>query len=326
MRGRAWATAVCIGLCLAAVQTPVGAEDVDAGPAKQGWLGVSITDITDEVRGKHSVPPDVTGVLVLEVHDGSPAEKAGIKEGDAITTAAGRAIADVAAMVDVVRGTAPGSDIAIVVLRDGKPLTLNTTVAEREKARIAVLGGLDGLQALKALKEIDLDLPWVDVGLSGAAGRGRLGVYIDDLSEGLAEHFAVPGGKGVLVEDVVKGGPAEKAGIRPGDVILKIGDTPVGSTAELRDAIGSIGAGQETKVVVWRDRKKITLAATIEESEHARAVRAYVRAAGDGEKVRQIRIIETERAELKEAVEELKDEIRELKDEIRRLKKQIDSE
>jgi serine protease Do len=298
------------------------ASGVSVEKGKQGWLGVSIADITDEVRKKGELSE---GVVVLEVYDDSPAEKAGVRDGDVIVEAAGKATRDVAALVDVIRSTVPGTEVTVRVLRDGTPTTLKATLAERSGAREIVIGDLDfDVEGLEDLEELGIeldDLPWLGLGLAGASGRGKLGVYIDDLSEGLAEYFGVPDGEGALVEDVVEGSPAEKAGIRAGDVIIRVGDERVGDAEELKEAISEMEAGKPTAVAVWRNGKQQTLQATIEEPEYAKARKVYIRSLGDEAKARTIYLREHEE-ELKEAVEELKAQVEELKEEIRELEQE----
>jgi len=315
---------------------------------KQGWLGVSIADVTDELRKKEGLPDGATGVLVLEVSDGGPAEKADVKNGDVITTAAGAKVEGVAQLVDLISSSAPGKEVTLTVLRDGKSMTLKATLEGRDKAKrvwvgdiedageLEDLGELEGLEALKVLGKLNIDIgklnadiPWLELGLAGASGRGRLGVYIGDLSEGLAEHFGVPGGKGVLVQDIVEGSPAEKSGIAAGDVILKVGDQAVSDTDELKEAISDMETGTETPIVVWRDGKQQTLKVTVEGAEGAEGRKAYIRTlrGGDGTEVRKIVIGEAEDAsDLRETIDELKTEIQELKDEIRQLEKESKSD
>jgi C-terminal processing protease CtpA/Prc len=320
-------TALAAGDCRHAVAVPHAALcGVEVEKGEQGWLGVSITDVTDEVRKKADLPEGAQGVLVLEVYDGSPAEKAGVKDGDVIIEAAGKTAKDVAALVDAIQMTAPGTEVTVRVLRGGSPTTLKATLAEREEAAKTVFRDLDfedleGLEALRNL-DVEVDLPWLELGLAGTEGRGKLGVYIDDLSEGLAEYFAVPDGKGALVEDVVEDSPAAKAGIRAGDVIIRVADERVGSVEDLREAIGDMEAGEPTAVVVWRNGKQQTLQATVEESEYAKAKRVYIGSLGDDAKMKAIYIGEHEE-QLKETVEELRAQIEKLKEEIRDLKQEV---
>lgn len=311
---------------------------VESESAGQGWLGVSITDISDEVRKKQGLADGVAGVLVLEVYDDSPAEKAAIEEGDVITMATGAKVESVAKLVELISSSAPGKEITITVLRGGKPMTIKTTLAERDKAKAMWIGriegdegleGLEGLKALEVLGKLSAEIPWLELGLAGTPGRARFGVYIDDLSEGLAEYVGVPEGKGALVEDIVEGSPAEKAGVRAGDVIIKVGDTRVGGAEELKKAIGGMEAGKETPVVVWREGKQQTLHATVEESESAKAVKARIKMleGRDGDELRALYIGETgEGSELRETIDELKAEIEELKKEIQQLEKEIEQD
>ncbi|TMQ69635.1 MAG: PDZ domain-containing protein [Candidatus Eisenbacteria bacterium] len=84
----------------------------------------------------------------------------------------------------------------------------------------------------------DFDLPnGRGMAILGNLGRGRLGVQIQDLNEGLGDALGVPDGKGVLVTDVVKDTPASRAGIRGGDVIVRVDDKTVEDTNDLRSAL-----------------------------------------------------------------------------------------
>jgi C-terminal processing protease CtpA/Prc len=290
------------------------------------WLCVSIQDLTDKIRAKLGLADDVDGVLVTDVHEDSPAEKAGLADGDVIIAVGGQEAHSVSKLGDLIGSKAPGTEAEIVVLRDGK-----------QKKVVAILGSspvmvstsghgglLEGLLGLKSLEGITIPgIPWIDIGISKASGRGRLGVYPDDLSEGLAEYFGVPGGKGALVEDIVDDSPAEKAGIKPGDVIVKIGDDKVSDVGSLVEAIGNMEADVETPIVVFRKGKELSLKATVGESEYEKAMKEYskaikIRADELGSKTIYVR--ENEAEALEEEVEKLREELEELREELKELR------
>ena len=89
----------------------------------------------------------------------------------------------------------------------------------------------------------------------GKVMRGWLGVSIQDLNQELAKAMGLEQTKGVLVSEVVKGSPAQKSGVKRGDVILKINDRPVNSTGQLKNIVASMGAGTEVSVEYIRDKK-----------------------------------------------------------------------
>lgn len=105
----------------------------------------------------------------------------------------------------------------------------------------------------------------------GKVTRGWLGVYIQMLTPDMAESLNVPEGKGALVADVTKGGPAEKAGIRSGDVIVRFDGQEVEDQHELPQIVASTTPGKKVQVTVVRDGKRIEIPVTIAEMEGEQA-------------------------------------------------------
>ena len=87
---------------------------------------------------------------------------------------------------------------------------------------------------------------------SGRVSRGRIGVVIQEVSRELAESFGLPKPAGALVNAVEKGGPAEKAGIETGDIILKFDGKPVVSSGDLPRLVGATRPGSKSVVEIWR--------------------------------------------------------------------------
>ena len=90
----------------------------------------------------------------------------------------------------------------------------------------------------------------------GKVERGWMGVSIQDMTPELAKSFGLETPKGALIGDVTKDGPAEKAGIKRGDVILAYGDKEIPDSTTLRNIVAETPVGQEVRVTIWRDRKK----------------------------------------------------------------------
>jgi serine protease Do len=88
---------------------------------------------------------------------------------------------------------------------------------------------------------------------TGHVTRGKLGVVIQNVTQGLADSFGLPQPEGALVSSIEKGGPAEHAGIEPGDVILKLNGQPLKDSTELPVQIASIAPGTSVELEVWRD-------------------------------------------------------------------------
>ncbi len=90
----------------------------------------------------------------------------------------------------------------------------------------------------------------------GKVTRGRIGVYIQEIDQSLAQSFGLPESRGALVSKVEPGGPADKAGIRTGDVILNVDGEPIAQMTELPAAIAAKKPGSNVTIDVWRDGKK----------------------------------------------------------------------
>jgi serine protease Do len=101
----------------------------------------------------------------------------------------------------------------------------------------------------------------------GSVQRGRLGVSIQEVSQSLAQSFGLDRPRGALVAQVEKGSPAEKAGIKPGDVLLGVNGKTVERSAEVPPLVAAVKPGTKATLDVWRDGKKQALAVTVGELE-----------------------------------------------------------
>jgi len=104
----------------------------------------------------------------------------------------------------------------------------------------------------------------------GKVTRGWLGVYIQRLTPEIAESLNVPEGKGALVTEVMKDGPAEKAGLKSGDVIVRFGGQDVEDQHELPQIVASTTPGKKVPVTILRDGKRVELTVKIAEMEEER--------------------------------------------------------
>jgi serine protease Do len=98
---------------------------------------------------------------------------------------------------------------------------------------------------------------------SGSVTRGWLGVQIQSLSEDTAQALGLPNANGAIVAEVISGSPAEKAGFKQGDVVLKMNGTAVKDNRDLTRRVGGLNAGETATFVVWRDNREMTITVTI---------------------------------------------------------------
>ena len=220
---------------------------------------------------------DTQGVRIDDVDEGSPAEKAGLRAGDLVVEFDGERVRSARQFARLVQETPDGRTVKATVLRNGSRQTVDITPEagarawggdvrlhmpdiEREVER--------GLRALPRDFAFDFDFDW-DGAPFGAWPRGRLGVRLAPLSDQLAEYFGAK--EGALVSSVDAGSAAEKAGLKAGDVILAVNGRTVDSPSEVMQEIRDAEDGAALELRVVRDRKEITLTATIEPPEPRRS-------------------------------------------------------
>ena len=163
-------------------------------------------------------------------------------------------------------------------------------------------------------KVIKIKEPFVDMKPSG-----YLGVHIQNLSDQLADYFKIKDGNGVLVTEVEEDSPAEKAGLKAGDIITKIDDKAVATASELSEAVRSYDPETKVAVSVIRDGKKKNLNATLAESEMNMWFAHHDFEMPDMEKF-DFHDFKFEEKELKAHLKELDKELEELKKELKELR------
>jgi serine protease Do len=120
---------------------------------------------------------------------------------------------------------------------------------------------------------------------TGHVTRGKLGVVIQNVSQGLADSFGLPQPEGALVSSVEKGGPAERAGIEAGDVILKLNGQPLKDSTELPVQIAAIAPGTSVELEVWRSHEPRTISVKLGALEDKRTASSNSGEHNDGGKL-----------------------------------------
>ena len=108
---------------------------------------------------------------------------------------------------------------------------------------------------------------------TGKVSRGRIGVVIQPVTKELADGFGLPRPQGALVNSVEKGGPAEKAGVEPGDVILRFDGKPVSSSEDLPRIVGATKPGSKVTMQLWRNKTSRDVQVVIVEMQDDRSAR-----------------------------------------------------
>jgi serine protease Do len=173
-----------------------------------------------------------SGVTVSSVVAGSPADQAGLKVGDTITTVDGHKVTKGSELVAEIASRKPGTKVAVSFLRNGKEQETSVTIADRAKLFAARLG------EDKATDEESTPKP------------SKLGITVRKLTPEMAERLDIPAGKGVIVQDVKAGSFAEDINLGRGDVILEVNKQAVNSEEDFAKVESSLKSGQDAVFLV----------------------------------------------------------------------------
>ena len=234
---------------------PYGIPSDDSGTTS--YLGVDIADITADRVATLKLKEE-QGVEVTMVDQDAPAGKAGIKEHDVILSMNGTQVESKSQLQRMIHETPPGRTVTLVLSRDGQPLTVKVQLADRRSEfHLSHMKDNDFHVEIPPIPNLgDLDIPNFNVLVVQSSPRS--GLMVENLTPQLAEFFGSRDGRGVLVRSVEKGSRAEKAGLRAGDVIVRVGDQSVHDTSDFTHVFHSRSAGP-VNVEVIRDRKAQTL-------------------------------------------------------------------
>lgn len=246
---------ILIAMCaiLSPAQTP------HAMAAGGSYIGVMMQEIDSE-RAKALKLHEEGGVEITVVEPDSPAEKGGLKVGDVVQKYNGQHVDGMLQFAHMIHETPSGRDVKIDISRGGIAIFVTVRVAQRKAPHIE-LGEVPQMPG-----RLDIHIPDMPRGFMGLRSS-VLGVEAESIDGQLAQYFGVK--DGVLVRSVVKGSSAEKAGIRAGDVIVRIDDVRVATPADISGRLRTVH-GKPVSVVLMRDRKELTLSVTIADDDPGR--------------------------------------------------------
>jgi len=205
----------------------VVAQLKDKGRVSRGWLGVLIQPVDRELAESFGLDKPA-GALVSQVMPDSPAEQAGFMVGDVVVSFNGQEIGQSGQLPQIVGLLAPGTRAEAEVVRNGKSKTLKVMVGELPE---------------------DLDNP-LDPAQPGKPGTSTLGLKVEPLSAENLTTLGVP--QGVMVAEV-SDGPAARAGIRRGDVLVSLDNRPVNDPKALKKLVDELDGGVVVPVLIHRD-------------------------------------------------------------------------
>ena len=208
----------------------------ESGRVSRGWLGVLIQDVTRELAESFGMAKP-QGALVAKVLEDSPAERAGFEVGDILLSFDEHSIESSSDLPPIVGRTRVGREVSVQILRGGQSMTLRVTTDE--------LPDEDELEVAAARAPDDVE-------------ANKLGLSVRDLNDEERASLDV-GDQGVFVNKV-SNGPASRAGIREGDLILMLNNEKVSSIEDFKRLAAELPEGKAVSVLVQRQGSPIFLA------------------------------------------------------------------
>ena len=254
------------------------------------WLGVETQDVSADKAKEFKLPAE-RGALLAGIVPASPAAKSGLKENDVVLEINGQHVESAMQFRRMVREIPAGRSVQLTVWRNGRTETVNATLGKFEEShhRMTRLSpGTPGTFAFRMPEMPEVgeipELPEIpEIPEMGGNvmyfGQPRLGIDAEDLNGQLGKFFGAPEGEGILVRSVNSGSPAEKAGLKAGDVITSVNGNRIRSVGDLRQKISSrheekeknekgvtAEKGTTAKLGVLRNKTEMSLSVEIPEN------------------------------------------------------------
>lgn len=230
--------------------------------AIRSYLGIGVAEI-DAERAKALKLSEERGVEITRVEPDSPAEKAGLKVGDVVLEYNGQRVEGTQQFVRMVRETPPGRRVTLLISRDGATQTVTATLGRRREPDWPL-----GPEFRANMERLRSELERMRRNLRAEAPRvyvswrsTLLGVEAESLTDQLAEFFGVK--EGVLVRSVLKDTPAEKAGLKAGDVITKVDGEAVRTPEQVAQRLRSSRSKGTVPLTIVRNHKEMTVNVTL---------------------------------------------------------------
>jgi len=244
---------------LTSVLPAAGAAPWPAGDNHSvAYMGVMVESVSPEVASALHLK-DGSGAVIKGVDQDGPACRAGLKRGDIVVAFNGKPVEGPDQFAGLIHSTAPGTTVPMTVVRDGQSKEMNVTLGDwkqmagmpKAPAPMPGMAFAPPVAPLPPRMYPDIDVP------SFTSMSARQGIVVEPLSPQLCDFFGVPQNRGVLVRSVEKGSPGAAAGLKAGDVIVRVNNETVHDMADWRRALKT-HSGKVTISVV-REKKEQNL-------------------------------------------------------------------
>jgi len=223
----------------------------------RSYLGIDIQDVTADRVGPLKLKEE-RGVEITMVDQDAPAGKAGLKEHDVILEFNGTAVDSEEQLRRLLREMPPGRTVKVGISRDGNPMQISVQLGDRNKifaqSRPKVV--IPAIPRTPQVFNFDNN-PGFSLQLNMYSPS--LGIQTENLSRQLGEYFGVKDGEGILVRSVEKGSPAEKAGLKAGDCIVRADNEKLSDRADLSHILRNHRDGGKVTLGIIRDKHEQTI-------------------------------------------------------------------
>ena len=256
---RLFTTAITAALLMGLAAAPLNAK-----PAKKSnaWLGVYTQSVDRDISDAFELDIDY-GAIVNEVLGDSPADEAGIKDGDVIISFDGQKVWDQDDLLDFLEDKRAGESVELELFRDGKSVTVKVELGKRPRSK-----GLFSKAPRGHIGNFFFSDRSHGKNRHFFSNRGGyVGVSLTPLSEQLADYFGVKNNNGVLITEISEDSPSQKAGLKAGDVIVAIDDEEISDYSDVQEIVGESDKGDKLTFTILRNKRQQKIEVEVGESE-----------------------------------------------------------
>ncbi|SYZ72124.1 exported hypothetical protein [Candidatus Zixiibacteriota bacterium] len=250
---------IVLAVALLAIPFTVLTAIADNG---NGWLGLYTQTIDKDLKEAFNLGSD-HGVVINRVIPNSPADKAGLKAGDIILSLDGTDLTTSEQLADLVGEHNSGDKVKLDVMHKGNKETLSIALGERQNSPTKMFSDQMGMPSAPSAPHVYSKVYRFN---QSEMSDTYIGVSLQSLNTQLGDYFGVTDGKGALVAEVMDNSPAQKAGIKAGDVITSIDGQAIDGPSDVQKAVADKKKGEKLEMTVLRNKGKMDFALEVAET------------------------------------------------------------